>query len=411
MEREIIAKYLENIFKLFNIPILYVYDGEIRHRFEPYTVASYPMEWNAIYKRILQSLEGANADKQVFFHVDNDMIFSAFLRSKTQNDCVLLGPFALNKVTKKNIEDFLFSHALTAEASKKLATHFSGNNFLNLERCIYLLTDINLILNGEMLRAEDLLLSYFNSETTFMQKPSAYNYPPIQDIIPDNSGYPEAQNHKIKMQWCISHGEPSILQSLINDLDRIPIDPDEFNSMTVQESKTQAIGSIAIGRSLAEQEGVAPDRLKHIQEGHLNRILCSSDRQFIHKCVLEALVSFAQAVQESNAYHTKNPTINRVIQYIQANVNNKIGVPDILQSLKINRTYLFENFKKETGKSITEFITEEKIKRSVFYLKYTDNSIIEIAHFFSFSSQSYYQTTFKKVMGCTPTEYRQRETS
>ena len=39
-------------------------------------------------------------------------------------------------------------------------------------------------------------------------------------------------------------------------------------------------------------------------------------------------------------------------------------------------------------------------------LEETDASLAEIAVFLSFSSQSYFQTVFRRVVGCSPGAYR-----
>ena len=41
---------------------------------------------------------------------------------------------------------------------------------------------------------------------------------------------------------------------------------------------------------------------------------------------------------------------------------------------------------------------------------FTDKSLIEISTCLSFSSQSYFQSIFKKIMGITPTKWRRKNT-
>ena len=103
---------------------------------------------------------------------------------------------------------------------------------------------------------------------------------------------------------------------------------------------------------------------------------------------------------------TDNPAINRAIHYIKVNINSKLLAEDIAGALHINLHYLFTKFKQETGKTLTQFINEEKIKKACYYLMFTDKSLIEISTYLSFSSQSYFQTIFRKVTGQTPTQWR-----
>ena len=55
-----------------------------------------------------------------------------------------------------------------------------------------------------------------------------------------------------------------------------------------------------------------------------------------------------------------------------------------------------------------EYINKKKIEEAERLLRFSDKSLIAIATYLSFSSQSHFQNTFKKVTGKTPTQY-QRE--
>ena len=54
---------------------------------------------------------------------------------------------------------------------------------------------------------------------------------------------------------------------------------------------------------------------------------------------------------------------------------------------------------------------EEKIQEPCYFVRHTKYTLSEIASLYSYSSQSYYITVFKKVMGMTPMEYRKQYTS
>ena len=47
-----------------------------------------------------------------------------------------------------------------------------------------------------------------------------------------------------------------------------------------------------------------------------------------------------------------------------------------------------------------------KIEKAQHMLKYSDYSLVEIANYLAFSSQSHFIQTFKKLIGVTPKKYR-----
>ncbi len=84
----------------------------------------------------------------------------------------------------------------------------------------------------------------------------------------------------------------------------------------------------------------------------------------------------------------------------------KITVKDMAESLGLNRSYLCEKFKIDTGHAIGNFIMQTKIEEAKRMLKLSTQTIANISDYLAFSSQIYFQTDFKKLEGCTPKEFR-----
>lgn len=98
----------------------------------------------------------------------------------------------------------------------------------------------------------------------------------------------------------------------------------------------------------------------------------------------------------------------KVQNYILEHLADKISTEDIAQELQVNRTYLSRIFKKETGSTLVDYIHTLKMDEAKRLLITTDKSLIAIANSLSFSSQSQFQMIFKKVVGCTPTEFKKQ---
>lgn len=79
---------------------------------------------------------------------------------------------------------------------------------------------------------------------------------------------------------------------------------------------------------------------------------------------------------------------------------------DVIEFSSRSKSALSEQFKKETGSTIGEYITNRKIDEAKVLLKYTDRLIADICNYLAFSSQPYFHNVFKKNTGMTPVEYR-----
>jgi YesN/AraC family two-component response regulator len=96
------------------------------------------------------------------------------------------------------------------------------------------------------------------------------------------------------------------------------------------------------------------------------------------------------------------------MDYIYEHLHEKITVSQLAKNAGLNSTYLSKLFIKETGENISDFITKAKVTTAENMLKFSEFSYLEIALSLGFSSQSYFISTFKKVSGMTPKEYREK---
>ena len=96
----------------------------------------------------------------------------------------------------------------------------------------------------------------------------------------------------------------------------------------------------------------------------------------------------------------------KAINYISQHLHKDLTVAEICCYCGVSESYLRVRFKHDIGKSIVEYVTEQKIEEAKMLLKYTNYSLLEISEYLSFSSQSYFTTVFRKNCGQTPTEYR-----
>lgn len=94
------------------------------------------------------------------------------------------------------------------------------------------------------------------------------------------------------------------------------------------------------------------------------------------------------------------------IDYIYAHINERITIDSLAEYTNLSTSYLSRLFKQNIGTSVSDYIREKKIDKAVNLLKYSDSSLIEIANYLAFSSQSHFIQIFEKYMGITPKKYR-----
>jgi AraC-like DNA-binding protein len=94
--------------------------------------------------------------------------------------------------------------------------------------------------------------------------------------------------------------------------------------------------------------------------------------------------------------------------YIYRNIRNPISVYNLARYLCLDTSQVYRIFRKNTGLSPMQFITDLRIQKSCELLVKTDLPVKEISEWMGFEYQSHFTKQFKKIMGMNPSEYRKR---
>ncbi len=117
-----------------------------------------------------------------------------------------------------------------------------------------------------------------------------------------------------------------------------------------------------------------------------------------------------QAIFSSSDQCTR---ISRKILEIQRYIRNNytsmnLSLQTIADKSGLSRTYLSSFFKKAMGKNINDYITQMRIDKAKELLKDCRMRTYEVARSVGYQDAHYFSTLFKRHVGCTPNEYRDR---
>lgn len=95
-----------------------------------------------------------------------------------------------------------------------------------------------------------------------------------------------------------------------------------------------------------------------------------------------------------------------IIRYVDDNLYDFPDIEQIAQALGYSQSYISHIFKEKMGITLQEYICRKKIEASLDLLKYQKNTITQIAMMLNYASVQSFGKAFRKVMGCSPTEYQ-----
>lgn len=100
-----------------------------------------------------------------------------------------------------------------------------------------------------------------------------------------------------------------------------------------------------------------------------------------------------------------NP-IQSAVRFIQKHYHEPIKLNDVADGVYLSASHFSRLFKAEMGMTFIEYLTKYRVEQSKKLLKMTLLPIEVIASNTGFANASYFSTTFKRLEGKTPTEYR-----
>jgi two-component system, response regulator YesN len=103
----------------------------------------------------------------------------------------------------------------------------------------------------------------------------------------------------------------------------------------------------------------------------------------------------------------KSP-IKHALNYIQHNYQDDITLHQVARIVYLSDSYFSRLFKAEMQVSFIEYLTKYRIEQAKKLLKMASFPIEVVANHVGFTNASYFTTTFKRLVGITPTDYRGR---
>ena len=98
--------------------------------------------------------------------------------------------------------------------------------------------------------------------------------------------------------------------------------------------------------------------------------------------------------------------LNRVIEYIEANLDREIALTGLAQTAGMSAHYFSELFKQSVHVSPHQYVLRRRIDRAQKLLNDPRVTVLEAAVRSGFSDQSHFTKIFRRIVGVTPTAYR-----
>jgi AraC-like DNA-binding protein len=129
----------------------------------------------------------------------------------------------------------------------------------------------------------------------------------------------------------------------------------------------------------------------------------------VNQLIDELLICIArQSTRQNNSQRDFPQAFTKLEQTLRQNLSHQWTVEEMAALIGLGTTTLTEKVKKYTGFSPLSYLINIRISEAIKLLNKEEENVTDIALLTGFYSSQHFSTTFKKLTGYTPSEFRKR---
>lgn len=325
------------------------------------------------------------------------------IKPKDQTElCVVLGPANYIPFTDADFHTMYADYVVVQEDRKDFKHFFQLIPPIALSGLLAKAAVFNYFLNHEMRTHFDLL----DSERTIV--PYEHTEKQTEDFYQQKEDF--QHNNSFEIESMILHFVES---GDVDGLKNMTLQSSVIHSGTIapnqlRQTKNIHIIMTALATRRAISSGVDADEAFQMSDLYIQTAENLNDPSAVQNLNLQMLLAFAQKVKDKLIPKTSDEALQRAIQYVLQNINCPITAAEVADHVGFSRSYFSTYFKEQLGFTLSAFILRCKLEEGKHLLQFTDKPLSMISNYLCFSSQSHFQTAFKKQYNVTPLQFRKQ---
>ena len=177
------------------------------------------------------------------------------------------------------------------------------------------------------------------------------------------------------------------------------------NADPLRNLKNYCIIMNTLLRKAAEEGGVHPLYLDRVSSDFAQKIESLPSISDNGDLMRSMFRSYCRLVRK-HSMKDYSRVVQKTVVLIDSDLSADLSLRSLAESQGISAGYLSSVFKKETGKTVSEYIREKRIKHAEHLLSTTHLQVQTVALHCGVLDVQYFSKIFKKTTGKTPKEYR-----
>lgn len=371
---KLVDKGFSSLLQSLNISNITI--GDIAHNIEP----------NTVYK-----VTGSSKLCYIYF----------ILPDTTDKNVLFIGPYLRAPTSDQDILEICEKNHIPFKNQKILNEYFSGIPVINENSHLFIMLES---LCERLWGINNFSVTDINQEWEVHVSPiNSDNSTDLEETLANISLMEKRYSYENELIQAVSLGQTHKVDQLLTGLNELSFE--KRTADPLRNMKNYCIIMNTLFRKAAEKGGVAPVYLDKVSSDFAHKIEQIPNLSNIHLLMKEIFRSYCRLVRK---YSMKNysPIVQKTIIFIESDLSLNLTLSSLASLQSVSGGYLSSIFKKETGKTVTEYIREKRIKHAIYLLTTTHLQIQTVAANCGILDLQYFSKIFKKYTGMTPKEYR-----
>ena len=203
----------------------------------------------------------------------------------------------------------------------------------------------------------------------------------------------------------VAQGNTAVALSIIDSMGNIRFS--NVSGSKLRDYQNRMISLNTLLRRTAYSAGVHPFYIDVISCNYASLIENVTTEEEMNDIMPYMVRSYCDLVKKRSMALYSEP-IRQILVTIDASITGDLSLKRFANELFLNTSYLSSLFKKETGKTLTDYVNENRINTAKRLLKSTTLSIQAVAASVGIPDIHYFTRLFRRETGLSPREYRKK---
>ena len=204
----------------------------------------------------------------------------------------------------------------------------------------------------------------------------------------------------------VTQGDTATALSALEALARFRLKPRFSNPIRDQKNLTVILNTLL--RKAIERASVHPYYIDQISTKYSLQSEEIVTEEDCHRVQRDMVREYCMYVQQYSLQQY-SPLIQKVINQINLHLDSTLSLKSLAALCYISPSYLSNVFKQETGQTLTDYISTQRMARAANLLRTTNATVASVAEDVGILDVNYFTKLFKSATGLTPTRYRRKK--